>query len=481
MFPEIADTTRLSVALSERLDRTLACHLDKGPQQEDLTFAFWRPSRGKDRLTAILVAPVLPTDGDRVLHGNVEFRGQYVERVLRSAPEGCGVALLHSHLGPGWQGMSRDDVLAEQSRLAPPVAASTGLPLLGLTRGTDGAWSARFWHRGAAGTYTRDWAATVRVVGEALQITHHPHLSPRTPAPASQVATISVWGEEKQADLARLHVGVVGLGSVGSVVAEALARTGISWITLIDHDHIEERNLDRTLGATPADARARTPKVEVSKRLLEQSHTATRFDAVGHHGSVLKRQGLDLAVDCDVLVSCVDRPWPRHLLNAIAYAHLIPVIDGGILVRMRGGRFENADWRIHTVGPGRSCLSCLGALRSEEVALDMSGQLEDPAYIGGLDPKLKSILARQNVFPFSLSVAAHEVLQLAALVTQLAGNPNVGAQMYHYYPGIMEILPSTGCRSGCQYAALEATAADLTGNLQDDGVAGSGAAGNRDG
>src|SRR5579863_277334 len=311
----------LSIAMTEALDDQLRVHLDKGSHQEDLTFALWRPSKGHTRLTAVLHQLVLPEPGDRTLHGNVAFTPDYVQRVLQLADHGFGIALLHSHLGPGWQGMSNDDVIAERDRLASAVAGSTGLPLVGLTRGTDGSWSGRFWMRGSRNTYIRHWASSVRVVGRELRMTYHPALMP-TPSPlASQVATISVWGEEKQADLVRARVGIVGLGSVGSIVAEGLSRMGIRWLSLIDHDSIEARNLDRTLGATGEDAVMRTPKVSVSERLIQITHTADQFTVEAYHGSLLEKEGLQRALDCDVLFSCVDRPLPRHVLNALAYAH----------------------------------------------------------------------------------------------------------------------------------------------------------------
>ena len=68
--------------------------------------------------------------------------------------KGAGVALLHSHLGPGWQAMSADGIAAEQGN-AGQVLAATGLPLVGLTIGTDGALSARFWIRARAREYRR--------------------------------------------------------------------------------------------------------------------------------------------------------------------------------------------------------------------------------------------------------------------------------------------------------------------------------------
>jgi len=49
--------------------------------------------------------------------------------------------------------------------------------------------------------------------------------------------------------LRRCHVAVVGLGGVGSYAAEALARSGLGALTLVDHDTVSESNLNRQLGA----------------------------------------------------------------------------------------------------------------------------------------------------------------------------------------------------------------------------------------
>jgi threonine dehydrogenase-like Zn-dependent dehydrogenase len=111
------------------------------------------------------------------------------------------------------------------------------------------------WGRTAPFTYERLDVTTVRVVGQReLALSFHPTLRPPPPALSSQQATISVWGHAAQQTIARARIGVVGLGSVGSIVTEGLARIGISDLVLVDHDHIEVRNLDRTLHATNADA-----------------------------------------------------------------------------------------------------------------------------------------------------------------------------------------------------------------------------------
>jgi len=457
--------TEASVALLEHVYAALLQHLDKGLDQEDLTFAAWRPSQGFRRYTAVLNRLLLPHKGDRLLHGNVAFMTEYLQRSLGQLEMGEGLALIHGHPVPGWQGMSRDDVVAERDRLAGPAFGRTGLPLLGLTAGTDGSLSARMWNRKGPHEFERQWASNVRVVGRHLGLTFHPELRARPIATASQVATVSVWGDRHQADLSRCRVGIVGLGSVGSLVTECLARMGITDLVFIDPDRIEERNLDRTAGATAEDASVGRFKVSVAERHARNVSTSASLTLKAVPISVLTSAGLNQALDCDVLFSCVDRPAPRHLLNALAYAHLIPVIDGGILARVEADDFIHADWRIHTVGPGRPCLVCLGALDTGDVALDIAGKLDDPDYIKNLPEERRHAVSKRNVFPFSMSVAAHEILQFVGCVTGMERIGGVGAQTYHCYPGEMEVDREKSCAAGCAYMSLAGSAADLSGNL----------------
>ena len=62
------------------------------------------------RYTGILTEVVLPDNRDRDLHGNVTVQRGYLNRVLdRALKERSGVAVLHSHPGPGWQSLSTMD------------------------------------------------------------------------------------------------------------------------------------------------------------------------------------------------------------------------------------------------------------------------------------------------------------------------------------------------------------------------------------
>lgn len=143
--------------------------------------------------------------------------------------------------------------------------------------------------------------------------------------------------------------------------AEGLARIGFADVVLVDFDFdiVEKHNLDRLIYATRADVS--NLKVETLAKHLRARATADGFHCDAVAAAIYEEAGLRGALDCDVLFSCVDRPWGRHVLNSLAYVHLIPVVDGGIAVRAnRSGRLVAADWRAHTATVGRACLQCLG-------------------------------------------------------------------------------------------------------------------------
>lgn len=59
-----------------------------------------------------------------------------------------------------------------------------------------------------------------------------------------------LYGVEGALQIRRAHVAVVGIGGVGSWAAEALARSGVGQITLVDLDHVAESNINRQIHAT---------------------------------------------------------------------------------------------------------------------------------------------------------------------------------------------------------------------------------------
>jgi hypothetical protein len=110
----------------------------------------------------------------------------------------------------------------------------------------------------------------------------------------------------------------------------------------------------------------------------------------------------------------------RAVLNALAYADLIPVIDGGIAIdTLETGGMRGATRRAQTVTPGRPCLACSGQINMSEVALEMSGDLDDPAYIRRAGRE--SMSARPNVAALCAAVSGSQLEQFVSLVAQPGG------------------------------------------------------------
>ena len=423
-------------------------HFRRDVLQEDLCFALWRPSTGQHRRTALIDEVILPNQDERLLHGNASFLPAYVGRVIKMARQKeAGLAFMHSHPVPGWQDMSHADIEAERDVLA-YAAGSTGLPLVGLTLGTDGCWSARFWERNGR-QMRRTWCDKVRIVGPQSYRMHFN--DQQMPAPVQRDVlrrTFDTWGRESQDTIARMRVGIVGLGSVGCIVAESIARIGVSKVTLIDPDIVEEHNLDRLLYGTRSDIGKL--KVELAAQAMRCHATNSRIQVAAFPVSVHNSEAFDAALDCDIIFSCVDRPVPRDVLNYIAQAHLIPVIDGGVEVEtdMHAERLFSAHWRAHMITPYNQCMRCNRQYNSSAVVMELDGSLDDPSYVSNLPPELRG--GNQNVFPFSQSVAAMEVNLMIRYLVAATWWPVIRQQDYQFVTGETRVINNC-CHPNCSF------------------------------
>jgi molybdopterin-synthase adenylyltransferase len=436
-----------SISILEILNTTLLSHLIREDGQEDLCFALYAPSYGLDRQSALVNEVILPEVHDRQIHGNVSFNEIYFKRVcLHAMSKGMGVCFIHSHPYPGWQSMSQDDIDAE-TKIAPTSSCLTNFPLIGLTVGSDGTWSGRIWEFSNKGEPTMTWASLVKSVGSSVMPSFNDRLLPPSEYREQFKRTRTVYGDDSHKRVTRLRIGIVGLGSVGSILAEMLARMGFQRFTLIDFDVIKAHNLDRQLGSTEDDIGK--DKVVVAERVIRKSATSKNLEIKSVIDSIAYKSAYKTALDCDVLFSCVDRPLPRYILNHIAYAHLIPVIDGGIKVAFKDRVFQTAEWQLQTCTSGKACLQCLGVYQPSEVDLERSGKLDDPTYMEGL-PNDHHLKSNENIFPFSANLASMEIFQLIALLTKV-GDAEFGVQRFRYVHGMISNYGKNACVEHCPF------------------------------
>ena len=422
---------RTSVAMTATTEEALVRRLVRDDGQEDICLATYRPSTGLSRFSALVRAVIPPRSGDRLVHGNATVTADYILRAAEAAQEDhCGLVLLHSHPGASrWQPMSGPDRDCEAT-YANLVREITGFPLVGMTLATGNrTWSARHWDIGVGRTVDCTHSTNVRIIGDRLAVSWNDAVQPPPRPGNSQIRTVSAWGEQAQADLVRRRVLVVGAGSVGLDVLVRLAASGLRHLTVMDFDLVESHNLDRLIGAARRDVRLRRPKVHVALREAMEAATVDRCRIEVSDRSICEPDGLRIALDHDLIFSCVDRPWPRAVLNSLAYSDLIPVIDGGIAIdTFDGGEMRNATWRSHVVRPGRPCMSCNRQLDLGLVALDRQGLLDNPTYIQRAGESVMPV--SPNVAPLSVNVAASILTQYVSFGVAPAGFGDPGPLQY---------------------------------------------------
>lgn len=87
-----------------------------------------------------------------------------------------------------------------------------------------------------------------------------------------------LYGVVGAAAIRNAHVAVVGIGGVGSWAAEALARSGVGQLTLIDLDHVAESNINRQIHAL--DTTVGQAKVVAMQERIAHIHPACEVNAV---------------------------------------------------------------------------------------------------------------------------------------------------------------------------------------------------------
>ncbi|MEE3923520.1 ThiF family adenylyltransferase [Pseudomonas viridiflava] len=203
--------------------------------------------------------------------------------------------------------------------------------------------------------------------------------------------------------LARLVVAVVGVSGTGSIVAEQVARLGFGQVILIDHDHVELKNLNRILNSTVEDAIAKAPKTE----MFAQAITRMRGEnvAVSINDSLATRRAVLAAAGADVIFSCVDTKEARMIADRLAAAFLIPLFDVGVTIptyKAVDGHDAIIDvaGRIDYVRPGGPTLEergvyTPGSLQAEyllRVNKDAHEEQVDLGYFKGVQEEAPSVI-----------------------------------------------------------------------------------------
>lgn len=180
---------------------------------------------------------------------------------------------------------------------------------------------------------------------------------------------VLAFGKEGQEKIEKVRVAIVGLGGIGSQVAQGLAYLGTKSFVLVDEDFVETTNLNRLIGATPADAEMRTPKVDVAERNIHQIEP--QVDVLKVPNNLRSREALDSIISSDVVFGCVDRDAPRLILMELASAYEVTLIDCATEIIPKDGMISGFGGRVVVARPGDFCLDCANEIDKEVAKIEL--------------------------------------------------------------------------------------------------------------
>jgi adenylyltransferase/sulfurtransferase len=162
-------------------------------------------------------------------------------------------------------------------------------------------------------------------------------------------------GVEGQRRLGSSHAAIVGCGALGCASADALARAGVGFLTLVDRDVVELTNLQRQSLFDERDAAELAPKAEAARARLSAINSGVRVRAVVDDltGQNASRLLFDAGMPPPaVLVDGTDNFETRYVLNDLAVKHGVAYLYGGV-VGTTGMQFSVRP------GSGGPCLRCI--------------------------------------------------------------------------------------------------------------------------
>ena len=135
-----------------------------------------------------------------------------------------------------------------------------------------------------------------------------------------------LYGVTAAERIRQAHVVVVGIGGVGSWAAEALARSGVRRLTLIDMDHIAESNVNRQIHALTSTLGQ--AKIDAMRERIAQIHPGCQVDLVDDFVSPENWPGL-LPATPDALIDACDQVKAKLAMAIWAMKEKIPFVTVG--------------------------------------------------------------------------------------------------------------------------------------------------------
>lgn len=141
-----------------------------------------------------------------------------------------------------------------------------------------------------------------------------------------KVHTLGVRAQEK---LSLASCAIIGMGALGSAIADQLVRAGIGYLRIIDRDFVELSNLHRQTLYDEHDAEQFMPKAIAAAHKLRRINSTVNIDPViaDVHAANIEQ----LLDEVDIIIDGSDNFTVRYLINDYSVAHRKPWIYGAVV------------------------------------------------------------------------------------------------------------------------------------------------------
>jgi molybdopterin/thiamine biosynthesis adenylyltransferase len=195
---------------------------------------------------------------------------------------------------------------------------------------------------------------------------------------------------------------IVGVGGIGSIIAENLIHMGFCNITLIDHDKSDLSNLNRVVGLNYQDAKNRALKVEVIKRHLLAINPRANINIFPTKiEDLLDMRSIAMS---NWLVMATDNHYSRFLLQKLCFKYYVPFVHVGVNITVNNGVISDISGEVAVIRMGDEfCLTCINKLKPNEIHkvlnIDQNSRqgLLKKGYVNGGDVKEPAVKTLNSI------------------------------------------------------------------------------------
>ena len=373
----------------------------------------------------LLVQHVQPAEvGTDYVDGQYGYRAltpTFIHReILRCRDSGLAYLAVHNHGSDRHVEFSRIDLESHERGYPALLDIGRGVPVGALVYGQRSV-AADVWlpdgRRRTLGSY--------RVIGHEITRLYSQPCRERE-SDTEHDRQVRMFGAAGQHILRASKVAVIGLGGVGSLVAEYLTRLGVGNLVLIDPDKIESTNLSRVVGATRVDVEVGQFKTQIAVRHAREMAMDAMLVPIA--GDVARDSVAKVLRDCDFIFLAADSMRARLVVNALAHQYLIPAVQMGAKIR-RGdcGKLADAMCAVRHIRPGAGCLWCNGLIDPTQLAIEAKSDNERKEQAYGVQEPNPSVISLNAV------AAAHAVNDfLFDFLGLRTGDVEAGYQHFHF-------------------------------------------------